>query len=104
VRDLHRLKQKRKIQEQKIEANHNSLPDVNTLTQSANEAKRAADEAQRAAVEAQRIANEAQRAAETAEKAVEDAQAKQSQLAADERYLQKLTHDSHILRARLDID
>jgi hypothetical protein len=104
VRDLHRLKQKRKIQEQKIEANHNSLPDVNTLTQSANEAKRAANEAQRAAVEAQRIANEAQRAAETAEKAVEDAQAKQSQLAADERYLQKLTHDSHILRARLDID
>jgi hypothetical protein len=104
VRDLHRLKQKRKIQEQKIEANHNSLPDVNTLTQSANEAKRAADEAQRAAVEAQRIANEAQRAAETAEKAVEDAQAKQSQLAADERYLKKLTQDSHILRTQLDID
>jgi hypothetical protein len=97
VRDLHRLKQERKIQEQKIEAGHNSLPDVNTLTQSADEAKRAADEAQRAAVEAQR-------AAETAEKAVEDAQAKQSQLAADERYLKKLTQDSHILRAQLDID
>jgi hypothetical protein len=97
VRDLHRLKQERKIQEQKIEAGHNSLPDVNTLTQSANEAKRAADEAQRAAVEAQR-------AAETAEKAVDDAQAKQSQLAAIERYLKKLTQDSHILRAQLDID
>jgi hypothetical protein len=73
VRDLHRLKQKRKIHEQKIEAGHNSLPNVNTLTQSANDAKRAADEAQRAAVEAQRIADEAQRAAETADKAVEDA-------------------------------
>jgi hypothetical protein len=104
VRDLHRLKQERKIQEQKIEAGHNSLPDFNTLTQSANEAKRAADEAQRAAVEAQRIADEAQRAAETAEKAVDDAQAKQSQLAAVERYLKKLTQDSHILRAQLDID
>jgi hypothetical protein len=104
VRDLHRLKQKRKIQEQKIEAGHNSLPNVNTLTQSANEAKRAADGAQRAAVEAQRVAVEAQRAAETADKAVEDAQAKQSQLAADERYLEKLTQDSHILRAQLDID
>jgi hypothetical protein len=91
------LKQERKIQEQKIEAGHNSLPDFNTLTHSANEAKRAADEAQRAAVEAQR-------AAETAEKAVDDAQAKQSQLAAIERYLKKLTQDSHILRAQLDID
>ena len=104
VRDLHQLKQKRKIQEQKIEAGHNSLPNVDTLTQSAIEAKRAADEAQRAADEAQRIADEAQRAAETADKAVEDAQAKQSQLAADERYLKKLTQDSHILRAQLDID
>jgi hypothetical protein len=97
VRDLHRLKQKRKMQEQKIEAGHNSLPDVSRLTQSASEAQRAADEAQR-------VADEAQRAAETAKKAVEDAQAKQSQLTADELYLEKLTQDSRILRAQLDID
>jgi hypothetical protein len=84
VRDLHRLKQERKLQEQKIEAGHNSLPDVFTLTQSANGAQRAADESRRAADEAQRIANEAQRAAETARKAVEDGQEKRSQLAADE--------------------
>lgn len=97
VRDLHRLKQKRKMQEQKIEAGHNSLPDVSRLTKSASEAQRAADEAQR-------VADEAQRAAETAKKAVEDAQAKQSQLTADELYLEKLTQDSRVLRAQLDID
>jgi hypothetical protein len=97
VRDLHRLKQERKMQEQKIEAGHNSLPDVSRLTQSASEAQRAADEAQR-------VADEAQRAAETAKRAVEDAQAKQSQLTADELHLEKLTQDSRVLRAQLDID
>jgi hypothetical protein len=97
VRDLHRLKQERKMQEQKIEAGRNCLPDVSTLTQSASDARRAADEAQR-------IADETQRAAETAKKAVEDAEAKQSQLAADELYLEKLTKDSTSLRAQLDID
>lgn len=104
VRDLHRLKQERKMQERKIDAGHNSLPDLSTLIQSVNEAQRAADEAQRKAKEAQRIAHEAQCAAKTAKKAVEDAEAKQSQLAADELYLQKLIRDSNSLRARLDID
>jgi hypothetical protein len=97
VRDLQELKKERKMQEQKIEAGHNSLPNVSTLIQSANDAQRAADEAQR-------IADEAQRAAETAKKAVEDAQAKQSELAADELHLQKLTQDSYLLRAQLGID
>lgn len=97
VRELHRLKQERKLQAQKIEAGHNSLPDVNTLAKSASDAQRAADEAQRAA-------DEAQRAAETAKKTVEDAQAKQSQLAADKLYLEKLIRDVTSLRAQLDID
>jgi hypothetical protein len=104
VRNLHRLKQERKLQAQKIEAGHNSLPDVSTLTQSASDAQRAADGAQRVAVEAQRIADEAQCAAETAKKAVEDAQEKQSQLAADKLHLEKLIRDSISLRAQLDID
>jgi hypothetical protein len=104
VRELHRLKRERELQAQKIEAGHGSLPDVNTLTQSASDAQRAADGAQRAADEAQRIADEAQRAAETAKKAVEDAQAKQSQLAADKLYLEKLNNDSASLRAELNID
>lgn len=104
VRKLHWLKQERKLQAQKIEAGHNSLPNVNTLTQSASDAQRAADEAQRAADEAQRIADEKQRNAETANKAVEDAQAKQSQLAADKLYLEKLIRDSTSLRVQLDID
>jgi hypothetical protein len=104
VRELHRLKQERKLQAQKIEAGHNSLPDVNTLTQSASDAQRAAGEAQCAADEAQRIADEKQRNAETANKAVEDAQAKQSQLAAEKLYLEKLIRDSTSLRAQLDID
>jgi hypothetical protein len=104
VRELHRLKQERKLQAQKIEAGHNSLPDVNILTQSASDAQRAADEAQRAADEAQRIADEKQRNAETANKAVEDAQAKQNQIAADKLYLEKLIRDSTSLRAQLDID
>lgn len=104
VRELHRLKQECKLQAQKIDAGHNSLPDVSTLTQSANEAQRAADEARRAADEAQRIADEAQRAAETATKAAEDAETRQSQLTADELYLKKLAQDSKFLRAQLDID
>jgi hypothetical protein len=104
VRELHRLKQERKLQTQKVEAGHNSLPDVNTLTQSASDAQRAADEAQRAADEAQRIADEKQRDAETANQAVEDAQAKQSELAADKLYLEKLIRASTSLRAQLDID
>jgi hypothetical protein len=104
VRNLHRLKQERKLQAQKIEAGHNSLPDVSTLTQSASDAQRAADGAQRAADEAQRIADETQRAAEAAKKAVEDAQEEQSQLMADELYLKTLTQDACILRAQLDID
>lgn len=104
VRDLHRLKQERKMHKQKIEAGRNSLPDVSTLTQSASDAQRAADGAQRAAYEAQLIADVAQRAAENAKKAVEHAEAKQSQLAADELYLEKLTEDSISLRAQLDID
>jgi hypothetical protein len=104
VRELHHLKQERKLQAQKIEAGHNSLHDVNTLILSASNAQRAADEAQRAADEAQRIADEKQRNAETANKAVEDAQAKQSQLAADKLYLEKLIRDSTSLRAQLDID
>ena len=85
------------MQEQKIEAGHNSLPDVSRLTKSASEA-------QLAAAEAQRVADEEQRAAKTANKAAEDAQVEQSQLAADELYLEKLTQDSHVLRAQLDID
>lgn len=104
MRKLHWLRQERKLQAQKIEAGHNSLPDVSTLTQSASDAQRAADGAQRAADEAQRIADEAQRAAETAKKAAEDAQAKQSQLAADELHLEELIRDSTSLRAQLDID
>jgi hypothetical protein len=104
VRDLQQLKAKRKIQEHKIEAGHNSLPDVSTLTQSASDSQRAAEEAQRAADEVQRIADEARHAAETAKKAVEDAEAKQSQLAADRLYLEKLTEDSICLRAKLNID
>lgn len=104
VRELRQLKQERKLQVQKIEAGHNSLPDVNTLTQSASDAQRAADEAQRAADEAQRIADGKKLNAETSNKAVEDAQAKQSQLAADKLYLEKLIRDSTSLRAQLDID
>jgi hypothetical protein len=104
VRKLHCLKQERKLQAQKIEAGHKSLPDVKTLTQSAGDAQRAADGAKRAADEAQRIADEAQRAAENAKKAVEDAEAKQSHLAADKLYLEKLNEDSGSLRAQLDID
>ena len=45
VRELHRFKQERKLQAQKIEAGHNSLPDVNTLTQSASDTQCAADKA-----------------------------------------------------------
>jgi hypothetical protein len=97
VLDLQQLKQERKMLEQKIEAGHNSLPDVGILTQSASDAQRAADEAKR-------IADEAQCAAETAKKALEDAEAKQSQLAADKLYYEKLTEDSICLRAQLDID
>lgn len=97
VRDLHRLKQERLKQEQKIQASQKGLPDVSTLTKSANEAQLAADEAQR-------VADEAHRAAETAKKAAEDAQVKKSQLAADKLYLEKLTQDSHVLRVQLDID
>jgi hypothetical protein len=104
VLDLQKLKQERKMQERKIAAGHNSLPDVGTLTESASHAQRAADGAQRAADEAQRIADEAQRAAESAQKAVEDAEAKQSQLVADKLYLEKLAEDSISLRAQLDID
>lgn len=104
VRELHRLKRECKMQEQKIEAGRNSLPNVDTLTQSASDAQRAADGAQRAADEAQRIADEAQRAAETAKKVLEDCEAKQSQLAADELHLGKLTDHSTSLRAQLDID
>jgi hypothetical protein len=104
VRELRQLKQERRLQAQKIEAGRNSLPDVNTLAQSASDAQRAADEAQRAADEAQRIADETQRDAETANKAVEDAQAKKSQLAADELHLEKLIRDSKSLRVQLDID
>jgi hypothetical protein len=104
VLDLQQLKQERKMLEQKIEAGHNSLPDVGTLTESASHAQRAADGAQRAADEAQRIADEAQVAAESAKKAVEDAQEKQSRLVADELYLKKLTQDACIMRAQLDID
>jgi hypothetical protein len=104
VRELHRLKQERKLQAQKIEAGHDSLSDVNTLTQSASDAQCAADEAQRAADEAQRVADEKQRNAETANRAVEDAQAKQSQLAADKLYLEQLIRDSTSLRVQLDID
>jgi hypothetical protein len=104
VLNLQQLKQERKMQEQKIEAGHNSMPNVGTLTESANHAQRAADGAQRAADEAQRIADEAQRAAESAKKAVEDAEAKQSQLDADKLYLEKLTEKSISLRVQLDID
>jgi membrane protein involved in colicin uptake len=104
VRELHRLKQERKMQEQKIEAGRNSLPDVDNLTRSASDAQRAVDRAQRAADEAQRLADVAQCAAETANKAVEDAEAKQSQLVADELYFERLTEDSNSLRAQLDID
>jgi hypothetical protein len=43
VRQLQRLKREQKLQAQKIEAGYNSLPDVNTLTQSASDAQRAAD-------------------------------------------------------------
>jgi hypothetical protein len=104
VRELHRLKQERKMQEQKIEAGRNSLPDVDNLTRSASDAQRAVDRAQRAADEAQRLADVAQCDAETANKAVEDAEAKQSQLVADELYFERLTEDSNSLRAQLDID
>jgi hypothetical protein len=97
VLDLQQLKQERKMQEQKIEAGHNSLPDVGTLAQSASDARRAANGAQRAADEAKRRADEAQCA-------VEDDEAKKSQLAADKLYLEKLTEESICLRAQLDID
>lgn len=97
MRDLRRLKQERKLLEQKINSGRNSLPATGTLTQSANEAERAAEEAQR-------IADEARRAAETAKKAVEDAQAKHHRLATDELHLEKLTQASYLLRAQLDID
>jgi hypothetical protein len=43
VLDLQQLKQERKMQEQKIEAGHNNLPDVGTLTESASHTQRAAD-------------------------------------------------------------
>jgi hypothetical protein len=66
VRDLHRLKQERKPQAQKIEAGDNSLPGVSILTQSASDARRAADGVQCAADGAQRIADEAQRSKLTA--------------------------------------
>lgn len=98
------MKQERKLQAQKIEASHNSLPNVNTLTQSASDAQRATNEAQRTTDEAQRIADEKQRNAKTANKAVEDAQAKQNQLAADKLHLEKLIQDSTSLQAQLDID
>jgi membrane protein involved in colicin uptake len=97
VRDLRRLKHRRKLQEQKIEADQNSLPDVTSLTTFASDAQRAADGARRAA-------EEAQRAAETAKKAVEDAEGKYAQLAADKLDLAKLTEESGLLRAQLGID
>jgi hypothetical protein len=104
VLDLRRLKQERMLREQKIEADRNDLPDISTLTQTANDAQRAAGEAQRAADEAQRIADEAQRAAETAKESVEDAEARHDQFAADKLDLEKLTRDSNFLRAKLGID
>lgn len=97
VRNLRRLKHTRKLQEQKIEADQNSLPDVTSLTKSASDAQRAADEARRAA-------EEAQRTAETAKNAVEDAEGKHAQLAADKLGLAKLTEESGLLRAQLGID
>lgn len=104
VRDLRRLKHRRKVQEQKIEAEQNSLPDVSSLTTSASDAQCAADEAQHAADEAQRIADDARLTAETAKKAVEDAEVKHDQFAADKLDLAKLIQDSDILRAQLGID
>lgn len=104
VRDLRRLKHRRKLQEQKIEAEQNSLPDVTSLTTSASDAQRAADEAQSAADEAQRIADNARLTAETAKKAVEDAELKHGQLAADKIDLAKLIQKSDVLRAQLGID
>ena len=97
VRDLRRLKQERQLQEQKIEVDQNSLPDVDILTQSASDA-------QRAAYAAQRVADDARLTAETAKKAVEDAEVKHGQLAADKLDLAKLIQDSDELRAQLGID
>ena len=104
VRDLRRLKHRRKVQEQKIEAEQNSLPDVTSLTTSASDAQCAADEAQRAADEAQRNADDARLTAETAKKAVKDAEVKHDQLAADKLDLANLIQDSDVLRAQLGID
>jgi uncharacterized phage infection (PIP) family protein YhgE len=92
------------VQEKKIEAEQNSLPDVTSLKTSGSDAQYAADEAQRAAEEAQRNADDAQLTAETAKKAVEDAEVKHDQFAADKLDLAKLIQDSNVLRAQLGID
>jgi hypothetical protein len=97
VRDLRRLKHRRKLQEHKIETEQNGLPDVTSLTTSASDAQCAADEAQR-------IADDARLTAETAKKAVEDAEVKHDQFAADKLDLAKLIQDSDVLRAQLGID
>lgn len=85
VRELRQMEQERKVQEQKMAAGHNDLPDISALTQTAEEA---------------------QRAAEAAKKALEEARAEQSQIIADELYLEKLTRRADLLpvRSRLDID
>ena len=97
VRELRRIKQERLMQEQRIKAGHDSLPDVSVLTQSVGEAQRVANEAQRAADEAQRVA-------EVANKALEEALAKQRQIFAAELDLETLIRDSDLLRSKLDID
>jgi hypothetical protein len=97
VRELRRIKQERYMQEQRIKAGHDSLPDVSVLTQSVGEAQRVANEAQRAADEAQRVA-------EVANKALEEALAKQRQIFAAELDLETLIRDSELLRSKLDID
>jgi hypothetical protein len=97
VRELRRIKKKRETKELEIKEGYNAMPDLSILTQSAEGAQHAAEEARRAADEAQAVA-------EAANKALEKARAKQSQIVADELYLEKLICDSGILRSKLGID
>jgi len=97
VWELRRIKKEREAKELEIKKEHNAMPNLSALTQSAEGAQHAADEARRAADEAQAVA-------EAANKALENARAKKSQIAADELYVEKLICDSGLLRSKLGID
>lgn len=97
VRKLQQRKQERKIQEAKIEAGRDALPDIDALTARAEQAK-----ARRA--EQERLLEEAKKSVQSAEGALEAALSGQDQLQKEEQALQDFIRGSEVLRSQLDID